>query len=156
MSLEVHGLAYLSMSGLATLSRACPSLTPVALAACGYFLKGFVSLGLAAQLSSEDGGCSWMCCRISLAAQVCAGRGGGPEHVCTCSEAGLELPPFCWRTGRNLNLHPREEKSVHNIHSSFQQRPGSLCLVSINPPGVLGPPVATSPARLIPLPLGSA
>lgn len=110
MSLEAHGRTYLSVSRLAALSRACPSPVPGALAACGYFLKSFVSLGPAARLISEDGGCSWMCCRISLAAQLGARRGGGPECICACSEAGLELTPFCWRTGRNL--HPGEEKSV--------------------------------------------
>jgi len=95
MSLEAHGLMYLSVSGLAALSRACPFPTPGALAARGYFLKGFILLGLAAQLISEDGGCSWMCCGISVAAQVGAGRGGGLEHICVRSEAGQELTPFC-------------------------------------------------------------
>lgn len=49
MSLEALG-QYLSVSGLAALSRACPYLTPGALAAHGYFLKGFILLGLAARL----------------------------------------------------------------------------------------------------------
>lgn len=154
MSLEAHGRTHLSVSRLAALSRACPSPVPGALAACGYFLKSFVSLGPAARLISEDGGCSWMCCRISLAAQLGARRGGGPECICACSEAGLELTPFCWRTGRNL--HPGEEKSVHGSHSSFQQRPGSLCPVPISALGALGPPVPTNPPRLVPWPLGLA
>lgn len=129
MSLEAQGLTYLSVSRLAALSRACPSPTPGALAACGYFLKGFISLGLAARLTSEDGGCSGMRSRISLAAQVGAGRGGGLGRVTPAARQDCRLLPFCWRMGRNL--HPGEEKSFHNSHSSFQQRllPGSLCLV---------------------------
>lgn len=81
-----------------------------------------------------------------------AGRGGGPEHVCACSEVGLKLTPFAG--GRNLHLHPGEEKSIHDSHRSLQQRPGSLCLVPISPLGVLGPPVPTNPPGLVPLPLG--
>lgn len=58
MSLEVHGLTYLSMSGLAALSRACPSPTLEALAAPGCLLEGFLLLRLAVRLISEDGECS--------------------------------------------------------------------------------------------------
>lgn len=61
------------------------------------FLKGFISLGLATWLVSEDDGCSFVCWTISLAAQVGAERGEGPECVRICSEAGLELIPFCCR-----------------------------------------------------------
>lgn len=71
-----------------------------------------------------------MCRRLSLAAQVGAGIGEGLEHICACSETGLELRPFCLRTG--WILHPREEKSVHDSHSSIQQQPGSLYLVLIS------------------------
>lgn len=77
-----------------------------------------------------------MRCGNSLSAQLGTGRGGGPEPVCTCSRAALELPPFCCGMGRNL--HSREEKSVHSPHSSFQRLPGSLCLVPISPLGALG------------------
>lgn len=104
---------YLSVSGLEVLSKACP--TP--LTAHGYFLKGFISLGLATWLISEDDGCSFVCWRISLAAQMGAGREGA-ECAVACSEAGLEFIPFFWRTG--WNLHPREEKSVHDSDSSCQ------------------------------------
>lgn len=109
---------FLNVSGLAVLSKACPTPTMGALTAHGYFLKGFILLGLATWLISEDDGCSLVCCRISLAAQVGAGRGKRPECVRASSEAGLELIPFCWRTG--WNLHPREEKSVHDSDNSYQ------------------------------------
>lgn len=109
---------YLNVSGLAVLSKACPNPTLGALTARGYFLRGFISLGLATWLVSEDDGCSFGCCRISLAAQVGAGRGEGPECVRASSEVGLELILFCWRTG--WNFHPREEKSVHDSHSRSQ------------------------------------
>lgn len=78
----------LSVSSLAALSSACPSPAPVALAAHGNFLQGFISLGLAAWLISEDRGCSWMYCRISFAAQVGAEREEGPECACIYSKAG--------------------------------------------------------------------
>lgn len=107
---------YLNVSGLAVLSKACPTPMLGALSAHCYFLRGFILLGLATCLISEDDGCSFVCCRISLAAQVGAGRGKGPECVRASREAEVELIPFWWRTG--WNLHPSEEKSVHDSDSS--------------------------------------
>lgn len=135
---------YLNMLGLAVLSKACPVPTLGALTACGYFLRSSISLGLATWLISVNDGCLFVCCRISLAAQVGAGRGKGPVFRAS-SEVGLELIPFCWRTG--WNLHPRDEKSVHDSHSSCQHDLGACawslpalpwCWDLLNPPASPG------------------